>query len=53
MKIMIENLMNPVDNVITGSFGLTTETSDGYAMDELYEDMTINFYCEYPCANCP
>lgn len=22
-------------------------------MDELFEDITINFYCEYPCATCP
>ena len=53
LTILIENLMNPADNVITKSFGLTTETADGYAMDELFEDITINFYCEYPCASCP
>ena len=53
MKILIENLKNPVDNVITQSFSLVTSTTDGYGMDELNEDITINFYCEYPCAACP
>ena len=53
MKILIENLKNPVDNIITKSFSLVTATADGYGMDELNEDITINFYCEYPCAACP
>ena len=22
-------------------------------MDELYSNLTVNFYCEYPCATCP
>ena len=51
--ILIENLKNPKENVITSSFMVVTETFDGYPMDELKTDLTINFYCEYPCANCP
>ena len=51
--ILIENLKNPTENVITSSFTVVTETFDGYPMDELKTDLTINFYCEYPCANCP
>ena len=53
MAILIEKLRNPSENVITGSFLIKTESYDGYAMDELSSDMTINFYCEYPCAACP
>lgn len=53
MQILIENLMNPTDNVVTGSFGITTKTSDDYSMDELFDEITINFYCEYPCSACP
>lgn len=45
--------MNPTNNVVTGSFGITTKTSDDYSMDELFDDITINFYCEYPCSACP
>ena len=53
LEILIENLKNPVENKITSSFGLRTKTFDNYGMDELYEGLTINFYCEYPCASCP
>ena len=53
MVILIETLRNPKENVVTSSFVVRTESFDGYAMDELTTDLTINFYCEYPCANCP
>lgn len=53
MGILIEKLRNPSENVITGSFLITTESYDGYAMDEIRSDITVNFYCEYPCAACP
>lgn len=53
MVILIENLRNPLENIITSSFGIKTQTFDGYAMDELLNGVTVNFYCEYPCAECP
>ena len=33
MVILIENLKNPTENVVTSSFAVKTETFDGYAMD--------------------
>lgn len=53
MRILIENLKNPVVNEITSSFSIQTETYDGFFMDRMDTGITINFYCEYPCANCP
>lgn len=53
MVIKIEKLRNPTLNVVTSSFSIETETYDGFPMDQLKTDLTINFYCEYPCANCP
>ena len=53
MVVLIENLRNPLENVITSSFSIKTQTFDGYAMDELLDSLTVNFYCEYPCAECP
>ena len=53
MVILIESLRNPLSNVVTSSFTVTTESYDGYPMDTIKSDITINFYCEYPCANCP
>ena len=53
MRILLKYLKNPVDNIITDSFLIRTETFDGYQMDEISSGITINFYCEYPCAQCP
>ena len=53
MVILIERLKNPSENIITSSFNIRSETYDGYAMDEITSNITINFYCEYPCAECP
>ena len=52
MVILIESLKNPSENAITSSFGIFTESNDGYEMDKIFSDITVNFYCEYPCENC-
>ena len=52
MRFLIENLRNPVVNEITDSFLIKTFTRDDYPMDTLLTNMTVNFYCEYPCAEC-
>ena len=53
MIILLENLRNPVENIITSSFGIKTMTFDGYDMDQIQSNITVNFFCEYPCAACP
>lgn len=50
ISIMIDKLKNPVKNVVTKSFAIVTQTYDGYSMDKIAEGISINFYCEYPCA---
>ena len=52
MRFLIENLRNPKVNEITNSFLIKTYTKDDYPMDELLTDLSVNFYCEYPCAEC-
>ena len=53
MSILIEKLRNPVENIETSTFKIDTYTYDDYKMDTLYTNMTVNFFCVYPCANCP
>ena len=53
IDINIDKLLNPSTNLVTQSFYIVTQTFDGYFMDSLAEGMSINFYCEYPCAECP
>ena len=52
IRILLSKLKNPVENNITSSFKIETFTSDGWKLDEITENVTINFYCEYPCASC-
>ena len=35
MVILLENLRNPVENIITSSFGIKTKTFDGFDMDRI------------------
>jgi hypothetical protein len=45
IRILIDGLKNPIENIITKSFTLSTMTSDGYQLDKLAKNMTVNFYC--------
>lgn len=47
-----DRLKNPTKNVVTTSFYIETYTSDNYKLDELKQNMTVNFFCMYPCASC-
>jgi len=38
--------------VLTSSFKVETFTYDGYVIDERTSNLTVNFYCDYPCASC-
>lgn len=53
MTILIDKLRNPVENIETNSFKIETYTYDDYKMDTLFSNMTVNFFCVYPCASCP
>ena len=37
---------------MTSSFDVRTLTYDGYPMDFISTNITVNFFCEYPCASC-
>jgi len=52
IRIVIDNLKNPKQNIVTDSFVVQTYTSDGWVLDEIRQNVTVNFYCEYPCASC-
>ena len=52
MKIMFNTLRNPVENIVTQTFKIETKTRDGYLMDFMDADLSVNFYCEYPCSLC-
>lgn len=52
IKIMLTNLLNPVENIITSSFIIKTMTSTNFALDQILNNVTANFYCEYPCSTC-
>lgn len=53
VSFTLYNFMNPSDNIITDSFGISTFTSSGYAIDTLQTNLTVNFLCIYPCMTCP
>mmetsp|Transcript_36595 Transcript_36595/g.48051 ORF Transcript_36595/g.48051 Transcript_36595/m.48051 type:complete len:153 (+) Transcript_36595:332-790(+) len=53
LEILIQPLRNPKTNLVTSSFLISTQTFDGYLMDTIRSGISINFYCEYPCAECP
>jgi len=52
ISIVFSTLKNPERNIVTDSFVLKTYTHEGYMLDELTEGLVINFFCEYPCADC-
>ena len=45
-------LRNPNKNIITSSFEVQTKTIDDFPLDRLLTNMTVNFFCSYPCAQC-
>lgn len=52
IKILFNKLKNPSENIITNSFSIETKTSDGFKLDNILSNVTVNFYCEYPCMSC-
>lgn len=52
IQIIISTLKNPAKNLVTETFQIRTFTKEGFALDALTEKLTINFFCEYPCAQC-
>ena len=52
VRILIESLENPNENILTNSFRLVTLTSNGFLLDTVEQGLSINFFCEYPCAAC-
>ena len=45
MRIELSKLKNPLENIITSSFKIETQTSDGWTLDEVTTNITVNFYC--------
>jgi hypothetical protein len=52
IRINIQKLKNPIENIVTSSFKIETYTDDGWKLDEIATNITVNFYCNYPCASC-
>jgi hypothetical protein len=52
IRMIFSMLRNPVENIVTESFKIETETSDGWKLDTIASNVTVNFYCKYPCASC-
>lgn len=52
VRIVLSKLKNPTENIITSSFKIETFTPDGWVLDEVTTNVTVNFYCAYPCASC-
>jgi hypothetical protein len=52
VEIIFQGFSNPNDNIVTDSWKLRTYTWDNYLIDTLDDGLSINFYCEYPCATC-
>jgi hypothetical protein len=52
VRIGIESFVNPDKGAVTGSFKIYTFTFDGYKLDAQERDLTVNFYCEFPCKTC-
>lgn len=52
IKIVFDSFKNPDKNIITSRWGLSTMTSDGFMLDNLFANVTIDFFCAYPCATC-
>lgn len=49
IEFILTTLQNPATNILTSSFEIYTETYDGYLIDELRQNLTVNFYCIFPC----
>lgn len=52
ITIMVMQIKNPLDNIITETFQIVTETWDGYLIDTLEEGLNVNFFCVFPCKQC-
>jgi len=52
IEFILENLTNPIDNIVTESFTILTKTWDGYEIDSVDTDLVLNFVCVFPCATC-
>jgi hypothetical protein len=48
----MKSLVNPSENIVTDSFYIQTNTLQGYPLDWIKANVTVNFYCVYPCASC-
>jgi hypothetical protein len=52
IEFVLENLVNPIYNIVTDSFTIKTRTWDYYPIDEITANLTLNFFCIFPCATC-
>lgn len=58
IKILLSQLRNPSENIVTDSFKIETWTQEdtwtdlGFRLDHVLSNITVNFYCEYPCMSC-
>lgn len=52
VKFALAHLKNPGSKIETRSFKTSSMTFDGYYIDSLLKESTINFKCAKPCKSC-
>lgn len=52
ITIQIQQLNNPVNNILTDSFEIKTINFEGYGIDEQKTGLDVNFFCMFPCRSC-
>lgn len=54
IRINVTDLRNPIRNIKTSPFNITTETADGYKIDhmDIKKPLFVNFFCQFPCKEC-
>lgn len=52
IRIILSQLKNPPQNIVTSSLKVQTFTANGYLIDDLSTGISINFFCQYPCQSC-
>ena len=56
--IEVRQIKNPAINLVTDTFALWSTTVDTdvnnvpYLIDEAREDLSVNFFCVFPCKTC-
>ena len=52
VKFTIFNLRNPMAKLKTDNFAFSSYTHDGYKIDSITNELSLNFICALPCKTC-